>query len=267
MELDQGLPRDIDPQRPSAARVYDYLLGGAHNFAADRQVAEQMLALNPDAPQTAYANRAFLRRAVEYLVNAGIRQFLDIGSGLPTVGNVHEIAQGAAPDAHVVYVDIDPIAVTHSRHILADNDRAAVVEEDVRRPERIMNAPEVQHLLDLDQPVAVLVVALFHLIADEDDPLDIVPRLTAPLVPGSYLAISHLALDAPIDMETPVNLLRRAGIEMTLRNHAQIAELFGEWPLVEPGLVWAPLWRPESPDDVGDDPASSAIYAGVARKP
>jgi hypothetical protein len=265
--LDQWLPQDIDPERPTAARIYDYILGGAHNFAADRRVAEQMLAMDPDAPKTAYANRAFLRRAVEYLVGSGIRQFLDIGSGLPTVGHVHEVAQVAAPDARVLYVDIDPIAVTHSEHILAENDRAAVIEGDVRRPERILAAPETQRLLDLEHPVAVLVVALFHLISDEDDPADIVVKLTAPLASGSYLVISHLSGDAPQDMEKYADIFRRAGIEMTLRSDEQIAALFGEWPLIEPGLVWVPSWRPDIPDDVGGDPASSAIYGGVARKP
>jgi hypothetical protein len=179
----------------------DYILGGAHNLAADRRVAGQMPAMDPGAPRTAYANRAFLLRAVEYLVGSGVRQFLDIGSGLPTVGNVHEVAQVAAPDARVLYVGIDPIAVTHSEHILAENDRAAVIDGDVRRPQQILAAPETQRLLDLEQPVAVLVVALFHLISDVDDPADIVSKLTAPLASGSYLVISHLSGDAPRDME------------------------------------------------------------------
>ena len=262
----ERLPSDIDVERPSAARIYDYLLGGAHNFAVDRRVAEQMLAGNPDAPRTAFANRAFLRRAVQYLVDAGIRQFLDLGSGIPTVGHVHQIAQERVPEARVVYVDIDPIAVAHSRHLLDGNPRAAVVQGDARDPQRILDAPEARRLLDLDQPLAVLVVALLHLVADPDDPAGIVERFMAPLVPGSYVAISHLTVDSPEDVEGAANVMRRAGVDMSIRTHAQIAALFGDCELVEPGLVWAPLWHPETPGDVEDDPARSAIYAGVARK-
>jgi hypothetical protein len=263
---EEWVPADIDTERPSAATIYDYYLGGAHNFAVDRQVAEQMIAMYPDAPLGAQANRAFLRRAVEFLVDAGVHQFLDIGSGVPTVGHVHEIAQRAAPESRVVFVDIDPVAVAHSRQILADNDRTTAIQEDIRRPEHILNHPETQRLLDLDQPVAVLAVALFHFIPDADDPVSILERLTGPLASGSYLAISHGSEDAR-NVAEGKEIYRRSGIELISRSRAQVQALFGQFDLVEPGVVWVPQWRPESPlDAYHDQPERSGFYAGVGRK-
>jgi hypothetical protein len=220
----------------------------------------------PDAPLGAQANRAFLRRAVEFLVDAGVHQFLDIGSGVPTVGHVHEIAQRAAPESRVVFVDIDPVAVAHSRQILADNDRTTAIQEDIRRPEHILNHPETQRLLDLTQPIAVLVVALFHFIAD--DPATILSRLTRPLASGSYLAISHFTLDGMqgTDTDTGLEIYRRGGIEITMRSREQVEALFRGFDLVEPGVVWVPQWHPDSPHDVGDNPAATAFYGGVGRK-
>jgi hypothetical protein len=265
---EEWVPAGIDTERPSAARIYDYYLGGAHNFAADRQLAEQMIATYPEVPLMARENRAFLRRAVEFLVDAGVRQFLDIGSGVPTVGHVHEIAQRAAPESRVVFVDIDPVAVAHSRQILAGNDRTAVIHEDARRPEQILNHPDVQELLDLEQPVAVLLVALFHFIPDADDPATILSRLTRPLAPGSYMAISHFTLDGmqDTDTDTGMDIYRRGGIEVTMRSREQVEALFRGFDLVEPGVVWVPQWHPDSPDDVGGRPEASAFYAGVGRK-
>ena len=267
VQSEQGSPAGIDVERPSAARIYDYQLGGSHNFAADRQVAEQMAMLYPQVTQIAQANRAFLRRAVEHLVGAGVRQFLDIGSGIPTVGHVHEIAQHTAPDARVVYVDIDPVAVAHSHEILAGNERTAAVQADVRDPERIVTAPEVRALLDFDQPVAVLVLALFHFIPDAQDPAAILDALTAPLAPGSYLVMSHATEDEQGDTTQGRELYKRSGIELTLRSRPQVEALFAGFDLVDPGVVWLPQWRPESPGDLFcDSPASSAGYAGVGRK-
>jgi len=263
---DDWVPEGIDTERPSSARVYDFYLGGAHNFDADRRMAEQALAVLPDAPLMARANRAFLRRAVQFLVDRGIRQFLDIGSGIPTVGHVHEIAQRTAPDARVVYVDIDPVAVSHSRQILAGNERVAAIQEDVRRPEQILEHPGLMALLDFAEPVAVLVVALFHFVPDADDPADLLARLTAPLAPGSHLVISHATDDAPRDFTKGMEVYRRGGIDVALRSHAEIAALFGDFALVDPRLVWVPQWRPDSPDDVGDTPESSVIYAGVGHR-
>ena len=271
-EIDDGDPRskpdDIDVERPSSARMYDYVLGGAHNFAVDRQVAEQVLAVYPDFRKRVYAHRAFLRRVVQFLVDAGMRQFLDIGSGIPTVGHVHEIAQGAAPESRVVFVDIDPVAVTHSRDILRGNDRTAVIQEDVRRPEAILAHPDLRRLLDLDQPIAVLAVGLFHFISDADDPTGILSRLTAPLESGSYLAITHITDDGVLNLDRLREISRRAGIEGVTRSRQEMKALFGDFELVEPGLVWAPVWHPESPDDLYiDQPEAAGCYAGVGRKP
>src|SRR5262245_18583728 len=156
------IPEGVDVDRPTAARIYDYLLGGFHNFAADREMARATIAAIPDAAVQAQANRAFLHRAVRLLVNEGIRQFRNLGSGIPTLGNVHEIAHGVAPESRVVYVDIDPVAVEHSRHILADNDRATAIHADLRQPERVLAAAETREVLDFGQPIAVLAVAVLH---------------------------------------------------------------------------------------------------------
>jgi hypothetical protein len=267
LPTEDWVPSGIDTERPSSARIYDYFLGGAHNFAVDRQVAEQLIAAYPDVALISRANRAFLRRAVEYLVNAGVRQFLDLGSGIPTVGHVHEIAQRAAPESRIVFVDVDPIAVAHSRLMLADNDRTTVIQEDVRRPEQILDHPDLRGLLDFDEPIAVLVMALLHFLPDTDDPAGIVSRLTAPLTSGSYLAISHGSEDARDGSEAR-EIYRRSGIDLTWRNRQQIQALFADLELVEPGLVWVAEWRPDSAlDAYHDDPTMSASYGGVARKP
>jgi SAM-dependent methyltransferase len=263
---DEWVPPGIDADHPSSARIYDYLLGGGHNFVADRRVAERVLVVFPEAPLAAQANRAFLRRAVKFLVEAGVRQFLDIGSGVPTLGHVHEIAQRAAPDARVVYVDIDPVAVAHSREILAGNERAAAIQEDFRRPDRILADPDVQRLLDFDQPVAVLVVALFHLLSNADDPTDLIARLTAPLVAGSYMVLSHATDDGCSEFADAAEIYRGAGIEVTPRSRKQIDALFDGWDLVAPGVVWVPQWRPEWPPNPDDQPERSAVYGGVGRK-
>jgi hypothetical protein len=266
----RGLSDVVDVEQPSAARIYDYLLGGSYNFEVDRRVGEQTKKVYPGVVGTMWANRAFLRRAVEYLVGAGVRQFLDVGSGIPTVGHVHEVAQAAAPDAHVVYVDIDPVAVNLSRKILTGNDRTAVIQEDVRAPERILDHPDLRALIDLDQPVALLVVALFHFIPERDDPTGLIGRLTAPLVSGSYLALSHATEDGiRDDTETAKakEIYRRSGIDVTTRTRAQVMAMFDEFDLVEPGLVRVTQWRPEADVEIDDSPASSANYAGVGRKP
>jgi hypothetical protein len=269
MDTEDWVSPGIDVDRPSAARIYDYHLDGGHNFRADRHLAEQTLAIYPQWPLLIQANRAFLRRAVRFLVAAGVRQFLDIGSGIPTAGHVHEVARQARrnhSDIQVVYVDIDPVAVAHSREIFAGDAHTAVVQEDVRRPERILDAPEVARLFDLTQPVAVLVVALLHYLSDADDPAGLLSRLTAPLVAGSYLVISHPTAEGAIDAAAVKEIYRRGGIELTLRNRAQVQAFFATFALIEPGLVWVPEWRPESPDAVLPEPAFSSIYGGVGRK-
>jgi SAM-dependent methyltransferase len=261
-------PEEVDLDRPSAARSYDYLLGGSHNFAIDREVAHQAVALMPDLARQARANRAFLYRAVRYLVDTGIHQFIDIGSGVPTVGNVHEVAQRVDPRARVVYVDIDSVAVAHCQAILAGNPQATILQEDLRSPARILEHPELRRIVDLDQPVGLLVIAILHAIPDRDDPHRIVGQLRDALAPGSHLVLSHATADSlPEIWERVVRLSVTSAYPVTPRSRAEVERFLAGFELVAPGLVWAPLWRPEHPDDVGEHPERSSNYAGVGRRP
>lgn len=264
----EWVPEEIDIERASAARIYDYLLGGSHNFAADREFARKGMAIMPDMVIQAQANRAFLNRAVNFLVGAGVRQYLDIGSGIPTRGNVHEIAQRASADARVVYVDIDPVAVSHGRQILAGNDRATVIQEDFRHADAIVNHPDVRRLFDFEQPVALLMVALLHVIPDSDDPHGIVARLRDTFASGSYLVISHGTDEArPEEVHRLADLSKQLTTSLHLRTRREVERFFDGWELVEPGITWGPMWHPDSPDDVPDRPEHSGTYVGVGRKP
>ncbi|MPZ26734.1 MAG: hypothetical protein GEV12_09800 [Micromonosporaceae bacterium] len=266
MDRPDWAPERVDIDRPSAARGYDYLLGGSHNFAVDREAAHQAMAMMPDLVMQAQANRAFLYRAVGYLVEAGVRQFLDIGSGVPTVGNVHEVAQRVDPQARVVYVDIDPVAVAHSQAMLAGNPLATVVQEDLRSPAGILGHPEVRRLLDLEAPVGLLMLAMLHAIPDSDQPHRIVGQLRDALAPGSHLAISHATPDGRPDVwERVVQLSGQSSYPLTPRSRSDVERFFSGLELVDPGLVWVPQWRPEHPDDVDGAPEHSSIYAGVGR--
>jgi SAM-dependent methyltransferase len=254
----------VDVERPSQARIYDYLLGGSLNFAVDREAAHQLIAMVPDVPLIAQANRAFLRRAVGFLVGAGIRQFLDIGSGVPTRGNVHELAQRYAPESRVVYVDIDPVAVAHSRYILAGDDRSTAIQEDARRPDRILEHVKVQGLLDLTQPIAILMVSVLHFIADSDDPAGIVRRLRDAIAPGGYLALSHITSDGRPD--GTVQDARLADTFAGPRSRNEVERFFTGLELVEPGLVTVGQWRPESPEKIDNDQVLGCLHVGVGRK-
>ncbi|GAA1335467.1 SAM-dependent methyltransferase [Saccharothrix algeriensis] len=260
---------DIDLTRPSAARVYDYYLGGAHNFAVDRDMALKAIELWPELPLIMQANRAFLRRAVEYCAARGVRQFLDLGSGIPTAGNVHEVAHRADPGARVVYVDNDPIAVTYSRTILGDDRRTAVVQEDLRRPERVLGHPAVRDLLDFDRPIAVMMVAVLHFVTDADRPDDLVAAYRDAVAPGSHLVVSHATRDGQDEQaDSHQDLYRkRTATPMTMRSADRVRALFAGYELVEPGVVHLPLWRPASPEEVGAAPERFAGLAAVGRKP
>jgi hypothetical protein len=262
------VPEGIDTGKPSAARIYDYWLGGTHNFAVDREIARAVSAASPDTAQMMQANRAFLRRAVGYLIEQGVRQFLDLGSGIPTLGNVHEVAQKAAPEAKVVYVDIDPVAVAHSRHILAGNANAAVLRADLRDVESILGSEEVHALIDFDRPVAVLMLAVLHFVPDEDDPAGVVARFGDRLAPGSYLALSHGTQDGMTREAAQVgnSEFTRTSTPFISRTRAETTALFDGFDLVEPGITWSVEWRPEHPDEVGENPARSAAYVGVGHK-
>lgn len=264
------VPGDLLADRPSVARMYDYWLGGFHNFEVDRAAAERATAIWPDMPLVLRANRAFLRRAVQFLVAQGIDQYLDIGSGIPTVGSVHEIAQQGNPDARVVYVDIDPVAVIHSRTILRDNPRATVIQADARQPELILREAVDSGLLDLSQPVAILVVSVLHFITDDTEAYGAVGALRGAAPPGSYLVISHGSGEGmPANLqEQIVRITRATPTPMKYRSRADIARLFEGFELVEPGLAYIPSWRPEGPGDpLADQPDRCLGYAGVGRKP
>ncbi len=267
-QIPEWAPEGIDLSRASAARMYDYYLGGAHNFAVDRDLARQALALFPDGQLIAQANRAFLHRAVRYLSGQGIRQFIDVGSGIPTAGNVHEIAQKLDPESRVLYIDHDPVAVAHSELILRDNPGAGVLEADLRRPEEILEAPVLTELLDLTQPVALLMVSVLHFVSESDRPQDTIARFHDLLTSGSYLVISHFTAEGrQAEAKQLQELYRSTSTPLTYRTREQIAGLFHGWELVEPGVVWLSQWRPDWPDEVGLNPGSSVIAGSVGRKP
>lgn len=260
------VPADLDLDKPSAARLYDHLLGGAHNFAADRQLAGEFLKALPSARDVARLNRAFLRRAVVFMAGWGIRQFLDVGSGIPTAGNVHEIAQGVDPQARVVYVDYEAVAVSHSQLILAGNDRATIIQADLLDPESILAHPETRRVLDFSQPVGLIMAGVFHFVPPEADAPAIVARYRDVLAPGSHLALSQFTADiSPAEMAEVVSVMSRSADPVHPRTREQVLELFDGFDLVEPGLVGTALWRPDDPSQAADEPGGSQIYAGVGR--
>lgn len=261
------IPEFLDLGRPSTARMYDYILGGGHNLEADRVLVEKMLAVQPEIRRIAYMNRAFLRRAVLYMVDHGIRQFLDLGSGIPTVGNVHEIAQEADPECRVVYVDNEPVVVAHSQLVLRGNDRVAILQADITEPNVVLTARQTRRTIDLDRPVGVLAVTIGHHIAPDRKPDEIFARYREAVVSGSYLAITHATTDLrTARSEEAEKVARAAQIHLFPRTRTEIAGLFGDFELVEPGLVTTSHWRPDRIDDVASDPSLDALYAGVARK-
>jgi len=259
-------PPEIDVSRPSAARVYDYYLGGSHNFEVDRQMAEEAMRLWPELPGIIRSNRAFLRRAVMFLASEGVHQFIDIGSGIPTVGNVHEVARRGSPDSRVVYVDRDLVAVEHSRALLGDDPRTAVVQADLRRPDDILSSSDAQRMIDFDQPVALLLVAVLHFVSDEDAPHEAVQRLCDPLAAGSYLVISHASPSVQSDKSAEhQELYRRTATPMTMRTRDEIAEFFQGFDLVPPGVVPLSGWRPDAASiDLAEDEVAG--QGGVGRK-
>jgi hypothetical protein len=264
------VPQSVDVSIPSPARLYDYMLGGAHNFAVDRQMGEKIELLMPHARTASRINRAFLGRVVRFMVDQGVRQFLDIGSGIPTVSNVHEVAQARDPECRVVYVDREPVAVAHSELILAGNDRAAVLQADMRDPDGILGSAEVRRLLDFDQPIGLLMLFMVHWVPTEADPWSLMKRYREALPSGSYLAISHLANDHDHEgVRAATARLTQAGGEQALeRSRDEIESFFGDFELVEPGLVRFAEWRSSGPGDISDDPTVNEIaYGGVARKP
>jgi len=269
MDTTVCVPDEIPLDRPNAARIYDYLLGGYHNFKVDRLAADRLAETNPDMRLSAWVNRAFLRRCVRFLMEQGIEQFLDIGSGIPTVGNVHEIAQAANGSARVVYVDIDPVAVAHSQAMLRGNRRAAAIRADARQPEEILEHAEVRRLLDWSKPAAVLLVAVLHLLPDDGQAYHAVATLRDALTAGSYVAVSHPSYEdaSPAFLEEVNSLTAVTASHYQYRTLANIRRFFDGLELVEPGLVHTPLWRPEGAQDVlVDEPQRAFCFAGVGLK-
>jgi O-methyltransferase involved in polyketide biosynthesis len=253
----------IDTSKPHPARIYDYWIGGKQNFPADREVAEKIAEAVPIISTLARANRAFLGRAVRYAAEQGVKQFLDIGAGLPAAGPTHEVAQSVHSDASVVYVDNDPLVTVHGRALLADEARTRVFEGDLRDPKAILTHPDVAALIDFDRPVALLMVAVLHFFPDSADPAGVIATLTENLAPGSHLVISHAGSDLlPADQEK-LQVYNKAA-EGAARDHAQVTAFFNGFDLVDPGLVRVPAWRPteELPADIDQ----YWMYGGVGRK-
>ena len=273
MAIGESFPPVIDVTKPSIARVYDVFLDGKDNFAADRAVAESALQIAPDSAGGAKSNRALLRRVVRYLAaEAGITQFLDIGSGLPSAGNVHEIARAASPGARVVYVDNDPVVGVHGRALLADAATARFITADVRRPDEVLDDPEVQGFIDFGRPVGLLMLAILHHITDAEDPAAIAARFRESLAPGSYLAISSVRMPGP---EHPEEAEKARAVQELFnerlgtglwREDGEILTWFGDWELLEPGLVPLPEWRPDTAVPAKRDSTYHGFVGGVARK-
>jgi SAM-dependent methyltransferase len=260
-------PGGIDTATPNVARIYDYLLGGKDNFAADREAARQLIEAIPDVAAIARDNRSFLGRVVRYLVTeAGIRQFLDLGGGLPTQANVHELAQGVAPETRVVYVDIDPVVASHGRALLASGDQVGMVLGDLRDPASILHHPDVTRLLDLTRPAAVLCTSTLHFIADEADPHKVIAEYRDHLAPGSCLAISHGTLEEDPEGEggKAEGVYRQASSQLHVRPLPEVLRFFDGFELVDPGLTWITEWRPEPGTAPTGRPHS--MRGGVGRK-
>lgn len=264
---DSARPGMVDIEKPSVARAYDWYLGGSSNTAVDREFAERVAKLIP-AKVMALDNRNFLRRCVTRLLDLGVRQFIDIGSGIPTVGNVHEVAQSLYPDTRVVYVDNDAVAVTQSWMLLEGNDHAMVVHADLRQPSEIVGNAQVREFLNFEEPTAILMIAVLHFIADSDNPDDLIASYCAALGPGSYLALSHLTDEtAPPDLRAQiqycVDTYRESTSSLTSRGRATLAHWMRNLEVVEPGITAVPQWHPD--DDTPHGPEHELVIGAAGR--
>ncbi|PLW65771.1 hypothetical protein GQS52_24045 [Streptomyces sp. SCUT-3] len=270
MERPSWAPAGIDLSVPSVARIYNYYLGGSHNFEVDREAARRALEAVPGLPKIMQANRSFMRRAVRFAAGEGVTQFLDVGSGIPDFGNVHEVARAATGQARVVYVDNDPVAVAHSRAVLDGCGYAAVAAADLREPRQILDSPQVRGLLDLERPVALLLVAVLHFLTEADDPHRAVAELRDALAPGSLLIMTHASTEgSPLSSEQGSRVegvYRGASSPLVMRSREQVERFFDGFEPIEPGVVPLPLWRPDSPPEQ-EDPVAFTGFAGVGRKP
>jgi hypothetical protein len=259
--------RAFDTAVPNVARMYDYMLGGKDNYASDRDAVSALLEMAPEAPLRARLNRAFLGRAVRYVAGQGVRQFLDVGAGLPTQENVHQVARAVVPDARAVYVDNDPVVLAHARALLAGDPLTTVVAGDVREPARVLGDPRTTELLDFTRPVCILLVAILHFVPDSAGPARIVGAFRDAVAPGSYLILSHATMDGAPPQEAARTtdaeaVYERATAPLIMRDTGQVSRLLEGFSLVEPGLVHVTAWRPDGHGHGGFD----AFLGAVGRK-
>ncbi|MBX6383594.1 MAG: SAM-dependent methyltransferase [Microbispora sp.] len=270
-EHSEQILKRINTKVAHPARIYDYLLGGKDNFAADREAAEQLVKISPGVREGVRAHRAFLRRAVRHLAaEAGMTQFLDLGTGIPTQGNTHEIAQQVNPEARVAYVDNDPIVLVHGRALLTGTGATSVIEADIREPETILTHPEVLAVIDFSRPVAVILAGVLHFITDQEDPYGVVERFKAAVPSGSHLLLSHITLDfAPQVGEELSKPYDNSTSPMVPRSHDEVSKFFEGWQLVDPGIVEVVQWRPDPAEPQEHIPGGGHAwaYGGVAVKP
>jgi hypothetical protein len=268
------VPAGVDPTRATPARIYDYFLGGTNNFPVDRQVAEQLKADAPDAVDAVMANRGFHGRATVWMAGQRIRQFIDLGSGLPTQNNTHESVRRVIPDARVVYVDIDPMVAAHAGRLLAGDGSTAVITADVRQPDAVLGHPALRKLIDLAEPAGVLATDVMHFIADGSDPWGLIAQYMAALAPGSYLALSHVTTDKlpPRMADDVMGTMKKSAIDLHMRSRPEVLRFFEGLELMapyeggEPGLTYVGLWGAEDVTSADTD-GSRVFYCGVARRP
>ncbi|WP_328332891.1 SAM-dependent methyltransferase [Streptomyces sp. NBC_00455] len=263
MRQDGFRAEGIDTSRPHPARIYDYLLGGKDNYQVDQQAAERLAAAAPEVRIGVRANRAFLRRAVRYVIGSGVRQILDIGTGLPTSPNVHETAQEVAQDVRIAYVDNDPIVNAHANALLSRSGATSVVLGDLRDPRAILDHPDIRRVIDFDEPVAVLLIAILHFLTDAEKPGQVVATLRDALPAGSFLVLSHATSDFA-DRSAAQAVYNNATATLNLRSRAEVERFFDGFELIGPGLAQVPFWRPDAPPPAGSD--EIGLYGGVARK-
>jgi S-adenosyl methyltransferase len=272
--MTDALPAGVDPAKPTPARMYDYFLGGTNNFAADRELGDRLKALVPEIGDSAWANRSFHQRAARWMADRGISQFIDIGAGLPTQGNTHDLVQEITPEARVVYVDNDPMVLAHGTALLGGSENTKIVMADLRDPGAVLNHPDLRALIDLGEPTGLLMTGVMYFVADESDPWDLVASYVAALAPGSYLALSHLTADSkPVRaVEESVDVYNRGTESIHFRSKAQVERFFEGLELAEPYEGAGPvvthvgLWGAEDPA-AADTDDSRWLYCGVARRP
>jgi SAM-dependent methyltransferase len=260
-------PAGIDVTVPSVARIYDFLIGGKDNYAADREVARKLIEAAPGLGSDNTSHRAILHRGVRFLVEQGVRQFVDLGSGLPTAQNTHQVAQEIAPETNVVYVDNDPIVLAHGRALLAENSRTTVITADLREPKSVLDHPDLRRLIDLDQPVGLMLLGVIHHVNDDADPAGLVRAYLDALPSGSWLFLTHFLHTGP-ESEQLERVMQGSHKSGRFRERDEIAAYFEGLEMVDPGLVYIALWRPEEPVDEANLTVEERMIVGaIARKP